>query len=376
MKKLWIILSVVVVVALAIVLILTQTKKEANEIKIGVVLPLSGDGAAYGQKEREGIDLAVEKVNKAGGVNGSKIVAIYEDSQGSPTPAVSATQKLITQNKVKVIIGDAFSSPTLAMVPITDKNKIILMSPTASSPKLSGSNEYFFRIWPSDVAEGSIMAEIAFNQLKLRSYGVFSGNNEYSQGLKNVFEATVSKMGGSILISELYNEGDKDFRTQLAKIKAKSPEAIYLAGYYKEFALILNQIREMGIKTQVLSCGTFHEPEILKTARIAAEGVIFVQPYFDRKNPDPVVQRFVDDYEKKFKSEAGVYAAHAYDALMVLSEAMKNVWKNTNDIRDNILRLKAYPGATGKITFIAGGDVIKPLRVMTVRNGQFTDFSK
>ena len=372
MKKVWIPI-IVVIVALATIIPLS-CKKEPETIKIGVVLPLTGDGAAYGQKEKEGVELAIDEINNSGGINGVKLTGKYEDSQGAPGPAVSATQKLITQDKVKIIIGDAFSSPTLAMVPITDKNKIILMSPSASSPKLSGASQYFFRIWPSDIAEGSQMAEIAMGRMKLRSFATLTGNNEYAQGLRGVFETTVTKNGGKILVSEIYNEGDKDFRSQLTKIKSASPDAIYLAGYYKEFALILKQAREIGIKSQFLSCGTFHEPEIIKIAGKAAEGVVFVQPYFDRKSPDPAIQKFVLNYEKKFNSEAGVYAAHSYDAMMTLGEAMKIGYKNTDMIRDNLLKLKDYSGATGKITFITGGDVIKTARVMTVKNGQFSDF--
>lgn len=348
--------------------------KNEKEIKIGVVLPLTGDGAAYGQKEKNGIELAILEANKAGGINGKKIEAIYEDSKGIPAPAIAAILKLIAQDKVRVVIGGAFSSPTLAMVPITDKNKILLMSPTASSPDLSGSSEYFFRVWPSDIAEGSITAQVGIKTMGLKIFAVLYGNNDYALGLKRVFTETVEKLGGKVLNVEIYNEGDTDFRTQLTKIKSLSPDAVYLAGYYKEFAKILIQAREMGFKSQFLSCGTFHEPEVLKIARKAGEGVVFVQPYFDRNSPDAVTQRFVKDYEKTFGIEAGVYAAHGYDAMKVVIEAMKIAGTSANAIRDALLSLKDFPGVTGKTTFVKGGDVIKPARVMTVTNGEFVDF--
>ena len=238
---------VVGLVVLAIMVKKRETLKEASVCKIGVILPLSGDGAAYGKKERDGIALAVEETNAALAATGRKIEAIYEDSKGLPAPAASAIQKLINIDKVPVVIGDAFSSPTLAMVPIADRNKVVIVSPSASSPKLSGASRYFFRVWPSDMAEASIMAEVAIKKLGFNSFAVLYGNNEYGLGLKDVFSAKVKEMGKKVLAVEAYNEGDMDFRAQLAKIKDVAPEAIYLGGYYKEFAKILKQAKELGI---------------------------------------------------------------------------------------------------------------------------------
>lgn len=368
----------IVVLVLLIVLPVGCSKKKAEvkAVKIGVVLPLTGDGAAYGKKEKNGIELAVQQANASGGINREKIDVIYEDSQGIPAPAVSAIQKLINIEKTQVIIGGAFSSPTLAMVPIANQNNVVIMSPSASSPKLSGSSPFFFRVWPSDTSEGSKMAEIAINQLKLSKFSVIYGNNDYALGLKNVFVAKIKDMGKQVVSVEAYNEGDSDFRAQLTKIKEKSPDAIYMAGYYAEFAKILNQAKELGIKAQFLSCGTFHEPEILKLAGSSAEGVVFVQPYFDRNSNDPVTKEFVTAYEKQFKIEAGVYAAHGYDAARVILEVMKQGKLSADNLRKGLLALKDFPCVTGKTTFIKGGDVLKPARVMIVRNGSFVDFKE
>ncbi|MEW6419611.1 MAG: ABC transporter substrate-binding protein [Nitrospirota bacterium] len=330
-------------------------KKEEKEIKIGAVLPLIGDGALYGVKEKEGIELAVAENNDSGGVKGKLIRMIFEDSKGEPATAVSALQKLITQDKVQIVIGDAFSSPTLAMVPIINKNKVILMSPTASSPKLSNSSEYFFRVWPSDVAEGAVAAEVAIQRLKLKKLAVLHGNNEYAIGLEDVFVDSIKKLGGEIVIIETYNEGDSDFRSQLTKIKKRSPEGIYLSGYAKEFSKILVQAKELNIKSRFISCGTFHEPEILQIAGKAAEGVVFVQPYFDRNSTDPKIQKFVKTYENRFGSEAGIYAAHAYDATNVLIAAMNKGGTEINSIKNTLNNMKDFPGVTGKITFVKGG---------------------
>jgi branched-chain amino acid transport system substrate-binding protein len=369
------VLLVVVFVILFTTFIGCAKKSEPKEIKIGAILPLTGDGAAYGQKEKNGIELAVQQANESGCINGKKVKVVYEDSQGIPAPAVSAAQKLINIEKVSVIIGDAFSSPTLAMVPVAHQNKVVIMSPSASSPKLSGASPFFFRVWPSDTSEGTKMAEVAIQELKLNKFSVIYGNNDYAVGLKDVFIAKIKEMGKEIVAVEVYNEGDSDFRTQLARIKEKSPDAIYMPGYYKEFVKILTQAKEMGIKAQFLSCGTFHEPEILKAPGNIAEGVVFVQPYFDRNSNDPVTKAFVAAYEKRFNLEAGVYDAHGYDAARVILDVMKQGKISAEDVRKGLLALKDFPGVTGKTTFIEGGDVIKPARVMIVKEGRFVDFS-
>ncbi len=375
--RLALVVAVVVVAAgLAVWLGLYPPWRSAGEaagVKIGVVLPLTGDGAAYGIKEKNGIALAIEQAN-AKLPAGKKIVAIYEDDQGVAAPAASAIQKLITVDKVPVVIGCAFSTPTLAMVPIADRNKVVLVSPSSSSPKLSGSSQYFFRVWPSDTAEGATAAEVAVQQLKLRRLAVLYGNNEYALGLKNVFVPRVTQLGGQVVAVETYNEGDSDFRAQLTKIQSLSPDGIYMAGYYKEFAKILKQAKELGITAQFLSDGTFPEPEILQLAGDAAEGVVYVQPWFDRASTDPTVHAFVTAYEKEFKDEAGIYSAHGYDAGRVVCEVITAGSTTSGSIQAALLKLKDFPGVTGATTFIAGGDVIKPMRVMTVKGGRFVAF--
>lgn len=343
-------------------------------IKVGVVLPLTGDGAAYGKKEKNGIELAIQETNQALRDRNIEIIPVYEDSQGVPAPAVAAFTKLIDIDKIVTLIGGAFSSPTLAMVPIADKKKIVVLSPSASSPKLSGSSRFFFRVWPSDTAEGAMMAEVAITQLQLKKIAILYGNNDYGMGLKDVFAQKVKQQGVQIATIESYNEGDSDFRSQLTKIKSMDVDGIYMPGYYKEFAKILKQAKELGVNAQFMSCGTFHEPEILQIAGNAAEGVVFVQPYFDRNGEDPVTKNFVASYEKQFGVEAGVYAAHGYDAAKILGKVIIDGNQDSSSIQIALLELRNFPGVTGKTTFIEGGDVIKTSRVMTVKNGTFVNY--
>ncbi|MBN1460253.1 MAG: ABC transporter substrate-binding protein [Armatimonadetes bacterium] len=345
-----------------------------GEIVIGSILPLTGDGAAYGIEIKNGIDLAVEQTNAQGGIGGTKLRVIYEDSQGDAKNAVSAFRKLTSQHKVPVVIGDSFSGPTLAIAPIAQREKVVLFSPTASSPKLSSAGPYFFRNWPSDTAEASVVAELAIQKLGKKRCAVLYSNSEYGIGLRDVFIRRVQELGGEIIRQEAFREKDTDFRTQLQNIKSVNPDALYMTGYYQEFAQILKQAKELGLQTQFLSCGTFHEPQVISLSGGAAEGVIFVQPYYDPHSDAQHVREFVNRFEAKFGIAPGLYAAHGYDAAEIVAKAIEGAASFTGSaLADELHQTKDYLGVTGPTTFTAQGDVVKPCRVMTVRNGQFVD---
>src|SRR3990172_5948602 len=239
----WLLATVLFVVILAFGL--GCAKKEAKEIKIGAVLPLTGDIAVYGQKMKKGIDLAIKQINSAGGIKGSTIKVLYEDDQGDAKTSVTAVQKLITTSKIQVIIGGAISATALPSVPIIDKNKVVLFSPAATTPKLSGMSKYFFRNWPSDIYDGTAMGEFAKKELKLEKLAVLYVNNEWGIAISRVFAETFKTYGGEIVATENYEQNATDFRTQLAKIKIASPEAIYIPGYLKELINILRQKKEI-----------------------------------------------------------------------------------------------------------------------------------
>lgn len=253
-------------------------KKEEKEIKIGAILPLTGDAAEWGSNTKNGIDLAVEKINNSGGINGRKIKILYEDTQGTPQNGAAAIQKLINVEKVQAVIDDSMSSVTLAMAPIAEKNKVVLLSTGATAPKISEAGDYIFRIWNSDDLEGKISANFVYNELKFKNAAIFYINNDYGKGLESVFKKEFERLSGKILISDNFGQSDTDFKTQLTKIKNLKPDAIYLVGYPKEISLILKQSAELKINSKIIGTVTFEDPNIIKLAGHAAEGVIYPYP--------------------------------------------------------------------------------------------------
>lgn len=368
MKKLGIIIGIVVIVVLTIVLSLYQTKKEPEVIKIGAILPLTGDGAKYGEEARNGIELALEDLKDP------KIRVIYEDDQGTANGAINAFNKLVESAKVPVIIGPMYSSTALAVAPLGERKKVVIFSPSASSPELTQAGDYFFRNWPSDVFEGGEMARFAYNTLRLRTFAILSVNLDYGVGLTKVFEKVFKSLGDQILTIEYYEQGATDFRTQLNKIKPLKLEAIYLPGYYAEIGLILRQAKEIGLKTKFLSCVGFDNPKVLEIAGNAAEGVIFARPYYNPESEDPIVKSFVERFTKKYGVAPGIYAAHAYDALKIVVQAIKEGGYTAEGIKKALYSIKNFLGVTGNTSFDENGDVVKPIQILKVENGKFVRY--
>jgi len=348
---------------------LSATRQET--LKIGVVIPLSGDAAIYGKAIKDGIDLALSEVSGMDEFKGKKVEIIYEDDQGKASVGVSATQKLISQDKVPVIIGGAMSSVCAAMGPVCQRNRVVLISPTATAPTLRKIGNYLFFLWPSDNYDGKIMAEFAYRKLGIRRVAILYVNLEYGKGIEAVFRSEFEKLGGQVVASEAYAQGATDFRAQLTKIKRMSPDALYLPGYYKELAGILKQARQLGLKTKFLSVNSFYDPKLLQIAGDSAEGAIFTYPAYDPKSKDVIIHKFVDAFKKRYGKEPDIFAAQGYDALkLVVLTAAKGEFTSDN-IRQALAEVRNYKGVGGTITFDANGDVIKTLRLLTVRKGRF-----
>lgn len=347
----------------------TNQKKDQNVVKIGALLSLSGDIAEYGQRVKKGVDLAVEEINAHNGIKEKKIEIIYEDTKGSPKEGVNGVQKLLTNKDIHIIIGTISSSVTLAVEPITTKNKVLLFSPAASSPKLSGISKYFFRNWTSDDLEAAVLADYTFDKLKISNVAVLYVNNDYGIGLSNRFKQKLEELGGKVYTMEAYPQNAKDFRAQLAKIKDLNPTAIYLAGYHKEMAYATKQIKELGINCQILGDADYGVQELLEITGSSSEGAIFSIPKTDFS--DKITSSFRQNFIAKYKAEPSIFEANGYDVVYILKKAIETVGFDNDSISNYISKLKDYRGAAGLQSFTKEGDVIKPISIKQVKNNQF-----
>lgn len=361
--------------ALSVVLIfLSATAYAQSELKIGVLFPLSGDAGSYGERGKNGIELAVDELNAKGGARGRRLRVIYEDSKADPRTGVAAMTKLANVDKVPAVIGDIVSAVTLAVAPIAERNKVVLLSPTASAPAVSHAGDYIFRIWPSDLAEGKEIAAFAI-KTGFKRVGILYMQNDYGIGIKNVFVKTFSGAGGSVVLALGYKPDESDFRSYLGRLAEAKPDAIYLAGYFKDSALVLKQARELGIKTQFLGTTAVEDPKLIEIAGEAAEGLIYpLATGYDAESLDMDIQSFRKRYAERFKAEPDWVPAQAYDALKLIAYAVQKGGVTGPEIRKTLSVVKGYRGVTGDITFDENGDVAKPVTIKVVRQGKFEKY--
>lgn len=348
----------------------SSTSSHRKVVTFGAVLPLTGDVSNWGNDSSEGIRLAIEAANRASPTYEYRV--IFEDSKGSGAEAVAAARKLITVDKVAAIIGDNISGPTVAMVPIVNDARIPLISPSASTPKLTGMSPYFFRVYPSDTTEGSYMAEIATTRLHAKSVGILFINNDFGVGLRDVFSNTFKSKGGIISAALPYNSDETNFRPYIAQLRSLHPDAVYLAGYYQDGGSIMKQAREMGLSVPILGSTTHEDPRLLTIAGDAAEG--FLYPFstgYDAKSNSQAVVRFNDSFTSKYHKSPGLVAALGYDCALLLVTSVEKENPSPQNIRSFLAKTHGFDGASGVMDFDANGDVHKPVRLKTVRSGKF-----
>jgi len=348
---------------------------EEEPIKIGVTLALTGNTAVYGTGMKKGFDLAVEEINNAGGINGRKLELIYEDHKSDAKEAVTAINKLINVDKVSVVIDGHTSSCLLAEAPIAERTKTILLGATQTNYKIAEAGDYIFRIIASDAYQGKEVARL-INKIGYKKVALLVVNNDYGVGLKEVFIEEFQKLGGEIISVEFYEANATDLRTQLTKIKAKEPEAIFMPAHVPTtMAAIFKQAKELDIKTQFFTTEGFKDRAVLELTGDSAEGVILTFPV---ENLDEYAQNFKAAFVNKYGEEPPIYADYAYDAVRIIALVIQNAGTSDSDeLKDALYKIKGYRGATGEITFDEKGEVVnKKYEGFVVENGQFRPYEK
>jgi len=345
---------------------------DTGDIIIGEVGSLTGSEAAFGISTRNGIELALEDANAAGGVKGRKVKVIVYDDQSKPEEAASATTRLITQDKVKLVLGEVASSNSLAMAPICQDNKIPMISPSSTNPSVTEKGDYIFRVCFIDPFQGFVMAKYAREELKFKNVAILKDvKSAYSVGLTEVFERKFAEMGGKVLGIESYAKGDTDFRSQLTAIKKLKPEGLYVPGYYNDVGIIARQARELGLKTVMMGGDGWDSEKLFELGGKAIEGS-FVSNHYSPEDPSPQVQNFISKYKGKFGGVPDSLAALGYDAANVAIEAMKRAPDLSGPaLRDEIAKTKDFPGVAGTISMNEKRDAVKPAVVLQVVDGKF-----
>lgn len=358
------------VLLLLIGLAFAGCKKEVKEIVIGGVGPVSGEAATFGQSTKEGCELAVEEWNAAGGVLGKNIKLIYQDDKGDPTEAATVWTKLITQDKVVAIVGTVMSKCSLAGAPISQQYKVPMISPTSTNPKVTEVGDYIFRACFIDPFQGTVGAKFAYENLNAKKAAcIFDVGNDYTKGLAEFFRDKFTQLGGTIVAFEAHPTGTTDFKAQLTKIIAAKPDVIYISDYYNDVALIAKQARELGFNGPLVGGDGWDSPDLVKIAGTAVENGYFTN-HFSKDDPRPIVQEFVKKYQAKFGKVPDALAALAYDAMIIMLDAIKRAGSTDAEKIKQALVETNINVVSGLITFDKNRNPIKSAVIIAIKNGQ------
>lgn len=348
-------------------------QNNADTIKVGEYASLHGSEAAFGQSSHKGTALAIDQVNAAGGVLGKKIDLIYEDDESKPGESATIVKKLITRDHVAAVLGEVASGRSLEAAPICQEDKIPMISPASTNPKVTQTGDYIFRVCFTDPFQGKLLAEFAEKTLKAKRVAILSDvAAPYSVGLAQYFREPFVAAGGQIVVEQKYSSGDRDFKAQLTAIKAENPDAIFVPGYYTEVGLIVLQARQLGINVPLFGGDGWEAPQLIETAGKALEGTYY-STHYSPEDTSPVVQDFVKAFQAKYGGETpDAMAALGYDSAKVLADAIKRA--GTTDsakLRDAIAATKDLPCVTGKLTLDADRNPTKSAVIITVKDGKF-----
>jgi branched-chain amino acid transport system substrate-binding protein len=344
------------------------TADTGDTIRVGVYGDLTGQTSSFGQSTKNGIELAVEEINKAGGVNGKQIQLIIEDDQGRPEQAKTVVSKLINQDRVHAVLGEVASTNSLAAAPVAQEAKIPMITPSSTNPKVTEVGDYISRVCFIDPFQGSVMAKFAANTLKAKTAAILGDvNSDYSKGLTQFFEEEFSKLGGRVLAKEAYAQTDPDFKGQLTKIRNLNPDVLYIPGYYGQVGIIAKQARELDMDMPLLGGDGWDSPELWKLGGPSLQNS-FISNHYSAENPAPEIQNFVKAYQAKFGVVPDSLAALAYDAAKVLADAIKRAGGagDAAKLKDAINATKNFQGVTGMITLDANRNAVKPAVVLAL----------
>lgn len=345
----------------------------ADEIPVGEYASLTGIEAAFGNSSHNGTVLAVEDVNAKGGVLGKKLKLYYEDNQSKSGESATIAKRLISADKIVALLGEVASTRSLEAAPICQENKVPMISPSSTNPKVTQAGDYIFRVCFTDDFQGKLIANFALKSLKAKKIAMLNDVAlAYSVGLGNYFRDAYTAGGGTVVVEKNYSHGDKDFKAQLTAIKSANPDAIFVPGYYTEAGLISQQARQLGITVPIFGGDGWEAPELIQLGGQAMEGNFF-STHYSSESTAPAVQQFVKEYKARFHGDTpDAMAALGYDSVMVLVDAIKRA--GTTDepkLRDAIAATKDFEGVTGKTTLDANRNPSKPAVIITVKDGKF-----
>jgi len=377
MSKKFLVILGVITIAVGVAIIWWQFKilREVSLvpekiIKIGMLGPLTGGAAKYGVEARNGAQLAIFRLNQSQERYRYELVSL--DSQADPNLATEKAQDAALNKEILAIVGPIISPSVISASEVFQNEGLPAVSPSATSPKVSPLGDFVFRVCPSDTYQGKSLAELAVLDLDFHKIAIFWDleNASYSGELADSFSKRVEELAAIITKRIAYRAGQEEFTSSLEEIRMTEPEILFIPGYYTEAASIAQQARAMGWQVPIIGGDGFHAPDLIETGGKAVDGVKFTS-FFSADDTTFTVQDFVSAYQSRYGDKPGWLAAHGYDAMRVISQAIEQRGPSREGIQKGLSEIKGFKGVTGVISFDENGDVIKDILKMEVKDGEF-----
>ena len=339
-------------------------------VNIGFFGDLTGPTFNFGMSAKNGVLMAANEINQAGGINGRQIDIVIEDDKGSSEEAAQVTGKLIERYKVVAIIGAGASGNSLASAPKAQAARVPLIAPSSTNPAVTQVGDYIFRACFIDAFQGEVMAKFAVNTLKSKRAAIMLDfNSPYSRGLTDFFEFSFAKLGGEIVAKQSYSQGDPDYRGQLSAVKAANPDVIYIPGYYGDVAIIAKQARQVGLTVPLLGADGWDAPELWELGGDTLNGS-YISNHYSADDPSETIQKFVHAYRQRYGNlTPDAHAALAYDALRFLAEAIARAGTTEGPkLREALAETKNFAGVTGIISMDRDRNAVKPAVVLKLED--------
>ena len=349
-------------------------KSQEEAIKLGFLGATTGDVANYGIPGKKGMEMAIDDLNAQGGILGKKVEGVYEDNKGENSEIALIATKYITRDKVVAMVGDPCTGLTKVAADIAQKNKVVIFSAGATGTGVVEIGDYVFRNTLLDQFAVPSVVDWMMNSKGWKKFAIITSlNNGYSTALTPVFQEAIKAKGGKIVIEDTINNGETDFTAQITKLKNTGADVLVFTGYYREAALLQNEAKKQGLDITLLGGDGLYGHDLIKLGKDAVEEKVIYYCGFSSDQPSPETDAFIKKYVEKYKEQPDMFSAQYYDAIMILAKAMTDA-KSTDPsvFKDELAKLKDYPGVSGNTTFRADREPIKsPICLITVKDGEF-----
>lgn len=357
-NKILSLLIIIVIISLIFAYFNSNPLNNNANLKIGVIAPLSGDAAMYGKSLQDGINVAKILFSELN--PNVSIQVLIEDSEAQPSKAVSAINKLISVDKVDWVIGDMFTTTTLAIAPIAQKNNILLLSPTGSSSEISNSGSNIFRIYPSEIEEAQFL--INFNKINYNNSNIaIIWTNEAA--MNNMSKTITEEFKEKVKYKETFDKSIVDFKTIISDIP-NSCEIVYFVGYINDAANFIIQSCELNKRYKIIGISTLYDPKLIELVKCNTLDVFFTAPFFSITSEDSITKKFVSKYNNLYGKNPDVWAGYGFDAFNITMQAWEESRKSKINISEAMKTIINFNGVTGMTTINQNHTINKKFNII------------